>query len=238
MKRPPRTAVSALVIVGVRGRMRSAAGQTAIRVHRDTWKPPRSAWRPRSADESSRCSVNEGDARDRRRRGRPHRHVRHRALRSRRAHAERDQAAAQLRLLEAGARPEDVRQARAQVESAQADLAGRRSGTAVGRGRSPAVRSSARLERRLAQAARRCGDEACRGSRARCGGTGRARAAAEALARLRAGSRGGGDSPPRVRGWRPWTRRLPRSKRSSRTPSSTSPVSGIVTAKTGSTPAR
>src|SRR5688500_1197340 len=41
----------------------------------------------------------------------------------RRADAERAQAAAQMRLLQAGARPEDVRQARAQAESAQADVA-------------------------------------------------------------------------------------------------------------------
>jgi multidrug resistance efflux pump len=41
----------------------------------------------------------------------------------RRAKAERDQAVAQLKLLQAGPRPEDVRQARAQVESAEADVA-------------------------------------------------------------------------------------------------------------------
>ena len=40
-----------------------------------------------------------------------------------RAQAERDQAVAQLRLLQAGARAEDIRQARAQVESAQAEVA-------------------------------------------------------------------------------------------------------------------
>ena len=38
-----------------------------------------------------------------------------------RARADRDQADAQLRLLQAGARPEDIRQAQAQVASAQAD---------------------------------------------------------------------------------------------------------------------
>jgi HlyD family secretion protein len=43
-----------------------------------------------------------------------------------RARADRDQAAAQLRLLEAGSRTEDVRQAEAQVKSAEADLAGAR----------------------------------------------------------------------------------------------------------------
>jgi len=40
----------------------------------------------------------------------------------RRAEADRDQTVAALRLLEAGARPEDIRQARAQESSAQADI--------------------------------------------------------------------------------------------------------------------
>jgi HlyD family secretion protein len=40
----------------------------------------------------------------------------------RRATAERDQAVAQLKLLQAGARQEDIRQARAQTQSAQADV--------------------------------------------------------------------------------------------------------------------
>lgn len=40
----------------------------------------------------------------------------------RRARAERDQAVAQLRLLQAGARPEEIRQAAAQVDSAEADV--------------------------------------------------------------------------------------------------------------------
>jgi HlyD family secretion protein len=40
----------------------------------------------------------------------------------RRAEAERDQAVAQLRLLQAGSRPEEIRQAAAQVETARADV--------------------------------------------------------------------------------------------------------------------
>jgi HlyD family secretion protein len=44
----------------------------------------------------------------------------------RRAQADRDQASAQLRLLEAGARPEDIRQADAQTKGAEADVAGAR----------------------------------------------------------------------------------------------------------------
>jgi HlyD family secretion protein len=44
----------------------------------------------------------------------------------RRATADRDQAAAQLALLEAGSRQEDIRQAEAQVKTAEADVAGAR----------------------------------------------------------------------------------------------------------------
>lgn len=40
-----------------------------------------------------------------------------------RAYAERDQAAAQLKLLQAGSRAEDIRQARAQAQSAQSEIA-------------------------------------------------------------------------------------------------------------------
>jgi HlyD family secretion protein len=43
-----------------------------------------------------------------------------------RAAADRDQASAQLRLLQAGSRPEDIRQAAAQAQSAQADVAAAR----------------------------------------------------------------------------------------------------------------
>ena len=44
------------------------------------------------------------------------------ALSLRRAQADRDQAQAQLALLQAGSRPEDIRQASAQVQAAQADV--------------------------------------------------------------------------------------------------------------------
>jgi HlyD family secretion protein len=43
-------------------------------------------------------------------------------LNIRRTEADRDQAVAQLRLLEAGARPEEIRQAQAQLDSAEADV--------------------------------------------------------------------------------------------------------------------
>ena len=45
------------------------------------------------------------------------------AIAARRVEAERGQAVAQLKLLQAGARPEDIRQALAQAESAQAEVA-------------------------------------------------------------------------------------------------------------------
>ena len=107
----------------------------------------------------------------------------------RRIEAERAQAAAQLRLLQAGARPEDIRQAQAQAESARADLAATES----------EVRSAAadltRFEALLASnsgsrkqrddAATRHEVAAARVAAARD----RVRAAAETVARLRAGAR-------------------------------------------------
>ena len=56
-----------------------------------------------------------------------------------RARAERGAAAAQLRLLQAGARPEDIRQAEAQVDAAEAEAAAaRRRAPGGGRRTSPA----------------------------------------------------------------------------------------------------
>lgn len=107
----------------------------------------------------------------------------------RRAQAERDQAAAQLRLLQAGARAEDIRQARAQAESADAESRAARSELDA------AVADLRRFEALLAanagsrkqrdDAATRREVAAARVSSAED----RARAAREALARLRAGSR-------------------------------------------------
>ena len=64
----------------------------------------------------------------------------------RRAEAERDQAVAQLRLLEAGARPEDIRQAQAQVDSAEADVRAAAGRAAVGA--TPTCSASRRCSRR------------------------------------------------------------------------------------------
>jgi HlyD family secretion protein len=110
-------------------------------------------------------------------------------LNIRRAEAERDQAVAQLRLLEAGSRPEEIRQAQAQADSADADV---RAATAelqsaeadlqrfeallVANAGSRKQRDDALTRREVAFA---------RVAAARD----RARAAAEALARVRSGAR-------------------------------------------------
>lgn len=107
----------------------------------------------------------------------------------RRAEAERDQAVAQLRLLQAGARAEDVQQARAQVDSARAELVAAES----------ELRSaSADLERFEALLASNSGsrkqrdDAATRRAVAEARVTAaqaRVRAAQETVAKLRAGAR-------------------------------------------------
>ncbi len=107
----------------------------------------------------------------------------------RRVEAERAQAQAQLRLLQAGARPEEVRQARAQADSAQGDVAATESELRA------ATDDVARFEALLASKAgsRKQRDDAvtrrdvaaARVSAAKD----RARAATEAVARLNAGAR-------------------------------------------------
>ena len=87
---------------------------------------------------------------------------------------------AQLALLRAGSRPEDIRQAAAQVRVGAGGRAGRAGGARRGRRRSRALRGAARSQRRLAQAARRCGDAAGGG-----GGAGRGGAQDRAQARDR-----------------------------------------------------
>lgn len=107
----------------------------------------------------------------------------------RRASADRDQAAAQLALLEAGSRQEDIRQAQAQVKSAEADVAGGRddlasSETDLARfetllktnSGSQKQRDDAANRRNLAQARLQAAEE-------------RARAAREGLVRLERGAR-------------------------------------------------
>jgi HlyD family secretion protein len=111
------------------------------------------------------------------------------ALSMKRAEAERDQAAAQLRLLQAGSRGEDIRQTRAQLDSAQADT------TAAEAELQSARTDLARFEGLLASNAgsRKQRDDAATRvavaeARVRAARE-RATAAAEALARVRAGAR-------------------------------------------------
>ena len=107
----------------------------------------------------------------------------------RRAQADRDQAAAQLKLLRAGARSEDIRQASAQAQSAEADVRAAQSELAS------ATADLQRFEALLAANAgsrKQRDDAATRREVAAARVTAaqdRARASREALARLRAGSR-------------------------------------------------
>jgi len=111
------------------------------------------------------------------------------AIALRRAEAERDQAVAQLRLLQAGARAEDVRQARAQQESALADVAAAEAEQQAARddlARFEALlASNAGSRKQRDDAATRVAVAQARVNSARE----RARAAAEGVASLRAGAR-------------------------------------------------
>jgi HlyD family secretion protein len=111
------------------------------------------------------------------------------AIAARRAEAERDQAVAQLRLLQAGARPEDVRQARAQVDSAEAEAAAAEAELEAARADlarfEALLASNAGSRKQRDDAATRVAVAQARVNSARE----RVRASAEALARLRAGAR-------------------------------------------------
>ena len=110
-------------------------------------------------------------------------------LNIRRAEAERDRAIAQLRLLEAGARPEEIRQAQAQLDSAEADV---RATTAELQSAEAdlqrfeallAVNAGSRKQRDDAQTRRDVAVARVAAARDR------ARAAAEGLGRLKSGAR-------------------------------------------------
>ena len=107
----------------------------------------------------------------------------------RRAQAERDQAVAELRLLQAGARPEEIRQAAAHVQSAQADTtaaeAELQAASADLERFEALLRSNSGSRKQRDDAATRRDVAAARVSAAKE----RARAAAEALSQLRAGAR-------------------------------------------------
>jgi len=107
----------------------------------------------------------------------------------RRARAERDQADAQLRLLLAGSRAEDIRQAEAQVAAAEADLLGAKAELASAEADlerfDTLLKSNSGSEKQRDDAATRrdVGLERVRGAEQRV------RSATEVLARLRAGAR-------------------------------------------------
>jgi HlyD family secretion protein len=107
----------------------------------------------------------------------------------RRAEAERDQAVAQLRLLQAGSRPEEIRQAAAQVETARADVVAAKSELQsaeadLGRFEALLERNSGSRKQRDDAATRR--DVAAARVKA---AEERERAAAEGSAKVRAGAR-------------------------------------------------
>jgi HlyD family secretion protein len=107
----------------------------------------------------------------------------------RRAGADRDQAQAQLALVRAGARPEDVRQAAAQVQSGQAEV---KAAQAELDGAAADLERFENLLRANAGSVKQRDDAATRrevaAARVR-GAQDRAQAAAETLARLKAGAR-------------------------------------------------
>jgi len=148
----------------------------------------------------------------------------------RRAEAERDQATAQLRLLQAGSRPEDIRQARAQAESAQSDTQAADSelhAAAADLQRFEALlRSNAGSRKQRDDAATRHEVAAARVSGARE----RARAAMAGVARLRAGAR-----PEEIDGARARVAivdaQIASLQKNLADAVLTSPVAGIVTAK-------
>jgi HlyD family secretion protein len=147
-----------------------------------------------------------------------------------RAQAERDQAAAQLRLLRAGARVEDVRQASAQLESAQADVKAAEAELESARddlSRFEALlASNAGSRKQRDDAATRVAVSEARVNAARE----RARAASEALARLKAGARVEEVSAAQAR-VAAADAQIASLLKSQKDATLTSPVSGFVTAK-------
>ena len=147
-----------------------------------------------------------------------------------RAQAERDQAAAQLRLLLAGARSEDVRQAAAQLESAHAEV--RASEAELQSAREDLARfeallaSNAGSRKQRDDAATRVAVGEARVKAARE----RARSSAEALARLKAGARAEEIAAGRAR-VAVVEAQIASLAKSQKDAMLTSPVSGFVTAK-------
>jgi HlyD family secretion protein len=148
----------------------------------------------------------------------------------RRAEADRDQALAALKLLQAGARVEDVRQARAQAESAQADVQAAESelqaASADLQRFEGLLQSNAGSRKQRDDALTRRDVAAARVTAARE----RARAALEGVARLRAGARAEEIAGARAR-VAAAEAQIATLKKGVADAELTSPVSGIVTAK-------
>ena len=148
----------------------------------------------------------------------------------RRARAEREQAAAQLRLVQAGARVEDIRQARAQAQSADADVTAAQaeldSATADLQRFEALLQANAGSRKQRDDAATRRNVAAARVAAARE----RARAGDAAVARLRAGSRAEEIAAARARVAGVDAQIAALEKDLART-SVTSPVAGVITSK-------
>ena len=148
----------------------------------------------------------------------------------RRVEADRDQAVAALKLLQAGARAEDVRQAQAQAESAQADVqaaeAERRAASEDLQRFEALLQSNAGSRKQRDDALTRRDVAAARVNAARE----RGRAAAEAVARLRAGARSEEVAGARAR-VAAADAQVAALQKNIADAVLTSPVSGIVTAK-------
>ncbi len=148
----------------------------------------------------------------------------------RRTEAERDQAVAQLRLLEAGARPEEIRQAQAQADSAEAEV-----GAASAEQQSAeadlqrfeallAVNAGSRKQRDDAKTKRDVAVARVASAKER------ARAAAEALARTKSGARREEIAAARAR-IAAVDAQIATLRKSVADAVVTSPVAGIVTSK-------
>jgi HlyD family secretion protein len=148
----------------------------------------------------------------------------------RRTEADRDQAVAQLRLLEAGARPEEVRQAQAQVDSAEADA--RAAAAELQSAEADlqrfdallAVNAGSRKQRDDAKTRRDVAVARLAASRDR------ARAAAESLARVKSGARREEIAAARAR-IAAVDAQIATLRKSVTDAVLTSPVAGIVTSK-------
>jgi HlyD family secretion protein len=147
-----------------------------------------------------------------------------------RARAEREQAVAQLRLVQAGARAEEIRQARAQVDSAEADVRAADADLAAAvldlQRFEALLRANAGSRKQRDDAATRRDITTARVEAARD----RTRAAAEALARLRAGSRPEEVAAARAR-VSTTDAQIATLEKSRADATLTSPVAGMVTSK-------